>query len=281
MHLALVSATALCALPKNIRLSNGVEFPVVNLGGVSSRPSNYSAWLKLGGSGLDTALTYGTPTQESVGNAVRRSDLPRKDVFITTKIPCCPMFSAWHNSGCSGVTPANASAFIDQDLRELQVAEVDLLLLHWPCDTWEDTMQTYRAMEAAFTAGKARAIGISNFNASMVARMLRDATVKPTVNQCGYSIGGHAKAESIIGRDDATLQYCTEHKVAYAAYSPLGGLSKIDVLHNPVVLSVAKAHGVSAAQVALRWVAQQNVRPPPARPRRPPARLNPPSRRRW
>ena len=120
-----------------------------------------------------------------------------------------------------------------------------------------DTVATYKAMEPLVKSGKAKAIGISNFNASAIEAFLPQVTVKPAINQCGYSIAGHT--ESLWGRDDATRHYCAAHNITYSAYSPLGGLSGVDVLSDKRVLAVAAAHNKSSAQVALRWVTQQGV----------------------
>ena len=81
--------------------------------------------------------------------------------------------------------------------------------------------------------------------------------VPPAVNQCGFSIGGHS--HSALGRDIATLRKCEELNITYSAYSPLGGLSGVNVLGNPTVLGIGKAHNKTSAQVALRWVTQQGV----------------------
>ena len=106
--------------------------------------------------------------------------------------------------------------------------------------------------------GKARAIGISNFNASAVDMLYAAGLrVPPSVNQCGFSIGGHNN--TLFGRDFATLAKCKEKGITYSAYSPLGGLSGIDVLHEPRVEAIAAAHSKSTAQVALRWLTQQEV----------------------
>ena len=146
----------------------------------------------------------------------------------------------------------------DIDLRLLGLPQVDLMLLHWPCSTMAGTIKTYRALEQFKLAGKAKAIGISNFNSSAIdALYAAGLRVEPSVNQCGFSIGGHN--ESVFGRDDATLAKCKAKGITYSAYSPLGGLSHVDVLHDPRVLRVAAAHKKSAAQVALRWVIQQEV----------------------
>eukprot|EP00041_Stephanoeca_diplocostata_P000711 m.16338 g.16338 ORF g.16338 m.16338 type:complete len:306 (+) comp10954_c0_seq2:66-983(+) len=245
-------------LPKRVEIAPGVFMPVVNLGGVQERPSNYSAFLTVGGEGLDTALSYGPETQEQVGRAFRNSGISRDKVFITTKIPCCPMFDAWKNPYCpSGASPANASGWINTTIDLLGVEYVDLMLLHWGCNSLDNTLATYNVLESLLASGRAKAIGISNFNASTLDQLLKVVKTKPAVNQCGYSIANHNT--SLLGRDDATREYCTQHGIQYQAYSPLGGLSGVDVLGNPIVKSVAAAHNVSTAQVALRWVMQQQA----------------------
>merc|ERR1712050_763747 len=85
----------------------------------------------------------------------------------------------------------------------------------------------------------------------------RSDGIKPVVNQVGFSIGAHN--DTVFGSDPATQAFCGKHGVRYEAYSPLGGLSGIDVLHNPTVERVAAAHNASSATVALRWVVQQGV----------------------
>ena len=102
---------------------------------------------------------------------------------------------------------------------------VDLMLLHWPCDDIEDSVKAYEAIVThALHNGKARAIGISNFNASQLAEFLPRVSVKPAINQCGYSIAGHS--DDRWGRDDATKAACEAHNITYSAYSPLGGWAK-------------------------------------------------------
>lgn len=250
------------ALPRipTVTIAPGVEMPLINLGGVHSHPSNYSAWLQLGGRGLDTAMMYGDDVQVQVGDAVAASGLPREELFLTSKVPCCPAesFTSWCVWYDKEYKDLDAYTRSEIDARLLGVARVDLLLLHWPCATMEETVATYRSLERFALDGKASAIGISNFNASAIdALFAAGLTVPPAVNQVGFSIGGHS--ESRLGRDLDTLRKCREKGIAFSAYSPLGGLSGVDVLHHPRVLKVAAAHNRSAAQVALRWVTQQGV----------------------
>merc|ERR1711957_195160 len=107
-------------------------------------------------------------------------------------------------------------------------------------------------------AGKARAIGISNFNASDIdALYAAGLRVPPAVNQVGFSIGNHKN--SAHGSDFETLAKCKERNITFSAYSPLGGLSGVDVLGNSIVYNIGQRYGKSSAQVALRWLTQQGV----------------------
>ena len=193
--------------------------------------------------------------QEAVAAAIKSSGVARKELFITTKVPCCPQGEVSH---CANHTTTVAQDVM-ADLEQLGLPYVDLMLLHWTCDTFAQTVDAYKALQPIVAAGKARAIGISNFNATMIDALLAapGVTVKPAINQCGFSIGGHSTPA--LGRDLATLKKCEATGITYSAYSPLGGLSHIDVMKDADVVRIAAAHKVSAAQVALRWVVQQGV----------------------
>lgn len=88
----------------------------------------------------------------------------------------------------------------------------------------------------------------------------------PAVNQCGHSIGHHTQNQTVgtlkagyAGGDDETLEFCQKKGIQYSAYTPLGGLSGLDIFKNPTVIGVATTHNVSAAQVALKWLVQRNI----------------------
>ena len=154
----------------SVPIAPGVDMPLINLGGVHSHPSNYSAWLGLGGRGLDTAMMYGDNVQLRVGDALAASGLERGQIFVTTKVPCCPDggLSSWCRWFDSEYEDLAADVRMEIDLRLLQLEYVDLMLLHWPCATINDTVRTYRGLESFASAGRARTIGISNFNASAI-----------------------------------------------------------------------------------------------------------------
>ena len=150
--LALVAATA-TASPTSTEIAPGVFMPFVNLGGVRSRPSNYTAWFEAGGIGVDTALTYGVAVQTATGKAVAAASLARSKIFVTTKVPCCPEGSLPQDCGKHNTTIAQDAA---ADLAQLGLDYVDLLLLHWPCDTIEQTIASYKALEPLVASGKVR-----------------------------------------------------------------------------------------------------------------------------
>lgn len=143
---------------------------------------------------------------------------------MTTKVPCCPA-TRWERycnaTGVCASLGSDTAQQIEHDLKTLNLTYVDLMLIHWPCDTLDETMQTYRVMEDMVEKGTARAIGVSNFNATMLRALYDKAKVKPVVNQCALSIGDHNAPE--WGRDDETVRTCKELNVTFEAYSPLGG----------------------------------------------------------
>ena len=243
----------------------GVAQPLVNLGGVHApHASNYSTFLALGGRGIDTALTYGDDVQTKVARAIAASGVPRSEIFLTTKVPCC------HRSMLGVPCAKEFNGTIAEDVARnaalLGPVPVDLTLLHWPCVTAEETLTAWRGLEAALAAGHTRSIGVSNFNASLLAKLLPSMKVKPAVNQCGHSIAHHTLNQTAAtckggycGGDDATVAFCAANHIQYSAYSPLGGLSGLDIFKNPTVRTIAAAHNVSAAQVALKWLVQRNI----------------------
>lgn len=267
-----------------IEIAPGVHMPLV-ANGISR---NHSVWLASGGRHIDTAFLYGDAQQALVGEAIAASGLPREELFVTTKVTCCPTDRCTSTGypfceeppnpvGVGTHTGAerldlmrNATEQLQHSLRLLRLARADLVLLHFPCSRFEDTLAAYRELEAAHAAGIARAIGVSNLNASTLAALLAEAAVRPAVNQVAFSVGGHPAAHDgagtaceegsrLYGADDETLRYSQAQGVALAAYSPLGSISKVDVLGNAVVTEVAATRGVSAAQVGLRWLVQQRI----------------------
>ncbi|EOD04990.1 hypothetical protein EMIHUDRAFT_439044 [Emiliania huxleyi CCMP1516] len=261
------------ASSSSVEIAPGVRMPLV-LNGMST---DHGLWLASGGRGIDTAFLYGDELQRHVASGIAASGVEREEVFVTIKVNCCPTdrcsrFCA-HPPRPTSAPPMsvyNGSEMLEHSLAMTGQRYVDLALLHFPCSSWDDTLAMYRDLEAARDRGLARAIGVSNFNASALKRLLRHARTKPAVVQNALSVAGHpaphrgegtacSEGAPLYGSDDATLRFARRHRITFAAYSPLGSISRVDVLGHPVVREVAAAHGKTPAQVALKWLVQQGI----------------------
>jgi len=264
--IAVLSLTGM-AQPPRIEIAPNVFMPQI----IMNAHQNTSQWIRVAradGStlvGMDNAWDYGTDAAKVIGEAMGSSGVPRAELFLTTKVPCCPKdLSRWpflKFSGCD--TSRDTVADFKQELDWLGLGYADLLLLHFKCDHFEDTLRTWRIMESFVLNGTARSIGVSNFNQADIDQLVEVAVIKPVVNQAGYAIGSPGNAT--LGRDAGTIKRCRELNITYEAYGVFGEphatapTSAVDVLHHPTVVKVAEKHGVSTAQVAARWVVQQGM----------------------
>lgn len=180
---------------------------------------------------IDTATIY--RNEEGVGRAIAASGIPRSQLFITTKL--------WN----SDQGYESALAAIDANLSRLGLGYVDLYLVHWPKP--EHTQETWRAMEEIQASGKARAIGVSNFLPGHLDQLLEHATVPPSINQIEFH--PHLQSPDLV-------DYCLGHDIVIEAWSPLKAGHIID---DDELAAIAVAHGVSVAQVVLRWVLQRGI----------------------
>jgi diketogulonate reductase-like aldo/keto reductase len=230
-----------------VTLNNGVVMPVLAIGtwqyNGSTAGKAIQLAFKMGITHVDDAYDYNN--QPGVG-AVLKS-YPRKSYFLTTKVPPCHL-----PFGCAATTTKN----IETDIEQLGVEYVDMMLLHGsdgsgtkPCsenDCAHD-LQQYLAMEALYNQSKIKAIGVSNYCISCLKCLLPKVHVKPVVNQFEYHVG--------MGTDPSGLvSYCTANNIVSQAYSALGDGKLIS---DPLLQTIGKAHGVSSAQVALKWVVAQ------------------------
>ena len=223
------------AADMNVTLNNGVEMPQIGLGVYLSKEGqeviNAVDWaLNAGYRHIDTAKIYNN--EEGVGRAIRQNAVARQDVFLTTKI--------WNEDIRRGRT----TAAFDEALKRLGTDYVDLMLLHWPADGYQ---QAWKELETALQAGKARAIGLSNFMDDHIADILEVGEVLPTVNQIEY----HpylVQAEAIAASD--------EHDIAITAWSPL---MQGKFLDEDLFADLAGKYNKTAAQVVLRWCVQNDV----------------------
>ena len=180
---------------------------------------------------IDTAAIY--RNEEGVGRAIAASDIPRSDLFITTKL--------WNSD--QGYDRALAA--IDESLTKLGLDYMDLYLVHWPKP--EHTGDTWRAMEEIKASGKARAIGVSNFLPEHLDQLLDHATVPPSINQIEFH--PHLQSPGLV-------DYCADHDIVVEAWSPLKAGQIID---DADLTAIADAHSVTVAQVVLRWALQRGI----------------------
>jgi len=213
-------------------LADGNEIPLVGLGvwQVANNRECVDAvrWaLELGYRHIDTAQAYGN--EESVGQGLRESGVPREDVFITTKF-----FPA----------QKDPVAEIERSLERLGVDFVDLYIIHWPegGPTW-----AWPGMERALEAGHTRSIGVSNFGVDDLEQLLATATVAPVVDQVQFSPYEYRTA---------LLDAAGEHQIALEAYSPLGTGRH---LTSDEVARIAQRHGRTPAQVLIRWCIERGI----------------------
>jgi 2,5-diketo-D-gluconate reductase A len=218
-----------------ITLNNAVEIPQLGFGVFQIEPEETTSAtltaLEIGYRHIDTAQMYGN--EKEVGQAVRDSGLPREDIFVTTKL----------NNGFHAHDDA-LTAF-DQSLADLKFEYVDLFLIHWPLPKVGDFVETWHAMEEIYSSGRAKSIGVSNFQPHHLGRLLAESTVVPAVNQI--------EVHPYLTQDEVRA-FDTEHQIATEAWSPI---AQGKVLDESAIVRIAEAHGKSPAQVTLRWHIQR------------------------
>jgi 2,5-diketo-D-gluconate reductase B len=194
--------------------------------------------LKVGYRHLDTAWKYGT--EKGVGDGIKASGVPRKDIFLVTKVS--------HEY-------LKADAFaksVEESLERLQTDYVDLLFVHWPAIDGTPLAETMGALAKAKREGKARHIGVANFNIAMVEDAMRLCPEPLSVLQAEY----HPYLDQ-----SKVLAFCRKAGLLFMAYCPLG---RGRLFQDPVLAEIAQAKGKTLAQVALRWIVQQgNIAPIP------------------
>ncbi|MGW4203327.1 aldo/keto reductase [Streptomyces sp. NPDC004726] len=216
----------------SITLNNGVRMPQLGFG-VWQVPDSEAAKavasaVEAGYRSIDTAAVY--ENERGTGRAVAASDVPREDLFITTKL--------WNDAQGYDKT---LRAF-DASLERLGLDYVDLYLIHWPMPSKGSFVDTYRAFETILADGRAKAIGVSNFLPEHLERLIAETSVVPAVNQI--------ELHPLLQQSELRA-FHAEHGIATEAWSPLGqGKSLLDA---PTVIAVARKHERTPAQVVLRW----------------------------
>jgi 2,5-diketo-D-gluconate reductase A len=219
-----------------IRLNNGVEIPQLGFGVYQVPPQDtadaVSTALEIGYRHIDTAEMYGN--EKGVGEAVAGSGIDRGEVFVTSKL----------NNGHH--RRDDALRAFDQSLADLGFEYLDLFLIHWPLPGIDvDYIETWKAMEEIYASGRARAIGVSNFQAHHLRRLFSETEVRPAVNQI--------EVHPYLAQDELRA-FDADHEIVTEAWSPI---AQGKVLGDPAVLRVAERYSRTPAQVVLRWHVQR------------------------
>ncbi|MEU4337148.1 aldo/keto reductase [Micromonospora lupini] len=221
----------------DISLNDGTTIPQLGFGVFQIEPKDTVAAvttaLETGYRHIDTAEMYGNEAE--VGEAVRVSGLDRGDVYVTSKLN-----NAFHR-------PDDARKAFDSTLAALKMDYIDLFLIHWPLPTLYDGdyVSTWKVLEEFQRDGRARSIGVSNFQVAHLRRLADEASVVPAVNQ----IEVHP-----YFTNDEVRAYGREHNILTEAWSPI---AQGKVLDDPTVVDIAEQLGRTPAQVVLRWHVQR------------------------
>jgi 2,5-diketo-D-gluconate reductase A len=187
---------------------------------------------------VDTATNYGN--ERGVGRAIREADVPRDEIFITTKLP-----GAQHGR-------PEAVAGLDESLDRLGLDHVDLYLIHWPLPAIGRYVETWEALVELRSQGKAQSIGVSNFTPAQIDEIVAATGVVPVVNQ--------VELHPQFSQRELRAWHAA-HSIVTESYSPLG--PDTDVLQDRAIAAIAAAHGRTPAQVILRWHVQIGAVPIP------------------
>ncbi|MGM0114487.1 aldo/keto reductase [Enterococcus sp. DIV0187] len=231
----------------NFELNNGVKIPALGLGTwlLNDEQTEQAVIdaIALGYRHIDTAQAYGN--EKGVGEGVRKSGVDRQELFITTKV-------AAEEKSYEG-----AAASIDESLRKAGLDYFDLMIIHSP-QPWkevnqsddryfEGNIQAWKALEAAYKAGKVRAIGVSNFLREDLENLLENTEIKPMVNQVLCHIGNTPLE---------LIEFCQTNGIQVEAYSPIGHGA---VLNRKDVKAIAAKYDVSVAQLSLKYALQLGI----------------------
>lgn len=222
---------------QKVQLNNGIEMPILGFGVYQIQDANeceqsvYDA-IMTGYRLIDTAASY--LNEEAVGRAIKRSGVPREELFITTKL--------WvQDTGYDRTKKAFAKS-----LERLQLDYLDLYLIHQP---YGDVYGSWRAMEELYREGRIRAIGVSNFQMDRLVDLIMHNEVTPAVNQ----VETHPFCQQI-----ESAQFMKDHHVQIESWGPFAE-GKNNMFQNEILAAIAEKYNKSVAQVILRWLTQRGV----------------------
>jgi len=222
---------------QTVTLNNGVEMPILGFGVYQINDEDvceetvYNALVE-GYCLIDTAAVY--ENEDAVGRAIKRSGVPREEIFVTTKL--------WiQDAGYESAKKA-----FETSLKKLQLDYLDLYLIHMP---FGDVHGSWRALEELYCEGKIRAIGVSNFLNDRLMDLIVHHEIVPAVNQ----VETHTFTQQI-----ENAQFMKNHHVQIESWAPFAE-GKNNIFNNEVLVLIAEKHRKSVAQVALRWLIQRGI----------------------
>ncbi|KAL5531103.1 hypothetical protein ACEPAG_3979 [Sanghuangporus baumii] len=234
---------------KSFQLNNGLSIPAVGIGcwmGSVGDGDHVSQMVKkalnIGYRHVDTAANYGN--ERSVGVALKETNIPRGEIFLTTKL--------------DQKDHGRVQDALETSLNKLGVDYVDLYLMHWPIAFREDGrvlqpeesptfVETWKQMELLVSKGMTKSIGVSNFSIKTLTKLLEHASIVPAVNQ--------VETHPCLPQHDL-LEFCQSHDIHLTAYSPVG---KHKFANDPAIVEIAKSYGVTSAQILLSWAIQRGT----------------------
>lgn len=222
---------------QKVKLNNGVEMPVLGFGvfqvtDLAECERSVLEAIQTGYRLIDTAASY--RNEEAVGKAIKKSGVPRDELFITTKL--------WiQSNGYEGAKKA-----FENSIRQLQLDYLDLYLIHQP---FGDVYGSWRAMEDLYKEGRIRAIGVSNFQPDRLIDLIVHHEIAPAVNQ----VETHPFNQQIENQD-----FMEQNKVQIESWGPFAE-GKNDLFQNELLASVGNKYNKTIAQVVLRWLSQRGV----------------------
>ncbi|TCP28725.1 diketogulonate reductase-like aldo/keto reductase [Scopulibacillus darangshiensis] len=224
------------SLIEGATLHNGVNMPWLGLG-VWKMANDEEVMTAVKGAlgagyrSIDTAAVY--KNEEGVGKAIKQSDVPRDDIFLTTKV--------WNSDQGYDST---LEAF-EASCQRLGVDYLDLYLVHWPVEG--KYKETWRALEKLYTDGKVRAVGVCNFHTHHLKDLLAESKIKPMVNQ--------VECHPLLNQKELH-DFCRAEGIQLEAWSPLG---QGHLLEDPTIKDIASKYGKTPAQAIIRWDLQRGI----------------------